>query len=933
MDDQSLSTQDPPNGEKPAYDGFISYSHAADGLLAPRLQAGLQRFAKPWWKRRAVRIFRDESSLSANPHLWSSITDALDTSGWFVLLLSPDAAQSEWVNQEIDYWKTNRDPARILPVVTDGTFGWMDADVAGDAVPKALRGVFEAEPRWVDLRWARDEEQLDLKDPRFADAVADIASALRRIPKDDLASEEVRQYRRTVRTAWAAGVLLIVLGVVALISAVLASRKANEAQGNALLSAARNVSRSDMDLALLLTIQAADLLGRDHGGVEGELHNIFMVGTEARLLDIPAEAHAKSFAVAERPGRSQLAATAAGNAVGLFDSSSGELLKVFGSPNDAFSPSIPTIAFDESGDRLAAIDTLGILRVWDVDTGAVLVEIDTGEGATGRVLFGPGGDTLITSIHSRTVWDIGTGEVVWRNSDRVDSIGGVDIAYDSQGRWLGWTNREIGEVVVADLESGEPLWTIPLSGAVGVDFHPHLDVLAVKSQNTGAELHDLSGGAPRLLSSIPGGAPTDIQFDSDGSRLAVGGDEGVEIYASPDPQDPSAEWEPVGFIPTGASFGFSYAFLSDGRNIAIGHKQGAGIFSLSVAGEIFRSELASRAWTIEVVPGTSLVYSAHPPIVGRNATYLHDVDAGTSTLLSDGPPTPKPPGWAVMRSVSSDTVVAYLAAEDTVAILDPATGSIVTELEYPGESGKAESTGEDDDDRAPWAIDMSADGTAVVAGLARSSEMVVWDATSGAITERFTVDGIGDVRSVRFSPDANRLAVGGDGGLMLVEMDAVSEPTRLPAEGSILNVDFSPDGEMLAAADDTFGFLYIYDVSSRTRDQRISIPGAFDPAFTPDSRQLILAGAASGVIALDTQTWERRWTIPRASLPGAVLTLDIDGDHVIFSPISGHLYGITLDYDELLGIARSRLNRGFDALECVQYRIDPCPTLEEMRSG
>ena len=36
------------------YDGFISYSRAAGGLLAPRLQAGLQRFAKPWWKRRAV---------------------------------------------------------------------------------------------------------------------------------------------------------------------------------------------------------------------------------------------------------------------------------------------------------------------------------------------------------------------------------------------------------------------------------------------------------------------------------------------------------------------------------------------------------------------------------------------------------------------------------------------------------------------------------------------------------------------------------------------------------------------------------------------------------------------------------------------------------------------------------------------------------------
>ena len=76
------------------YDGFISYSHAADDLLAPRLQAGLQRFAKPWWKRRALRISRDESSLSANPHLWSSITEALSESDWFILLPSPDAART-----------------------------------------------------------------------------------------------------------------------------------------------------------------------------------------------------------------------------------------------------------------------------------------------------------------------------------------------------------------------------------------------------------------------------------------------------------------------------------------------------------------------------------------------------------------------------------------------------------------------------------------------------------------------------------------------------------------------------------------------------------------------------------------------------------------------------------------------------------------------
>jgi hypothetical protein len=171
------------------FDAFVSYSHAADDLLAPRLQ----RFAKPWWRRRALRVFRDESSLSANPHLWSSITGALDESAWFVLLLSPDAARSEWVNQEIDYWLEHKDPERIIPVLTGGTFDWSDGDVTGDAVPPALNGVFSDEPRWVDLRFARDDEQPDLKNPRFSSAVADIASPIRGIPKDEL---PVHQHRR-----------------------------------------------------------------------------------------------------------------------------------------------------------------------------------------------------------------------------------------------------------------------------------------------------------------------------------------------------------------------------------------------------------------------------------------------------------------------------------------------------------------------------------------------------------------------------------------------------------------------------------------------------------------------------------------------------------------------------------------------------------------
>lgn len=217
-------------GVRLTYDAFISYSHAADGLLAPRLQSALQRFAKPWWQRRAIRVFRDESSLSANPHLWSSITDALDNSAWFVLLLSPEAAQSEWVNREVEYWRANKDPSRILPVVTDGDFDWTGT---GTAFPPALAGAFAEESRLVDLRWARSDEHLDLNNARFRNAIADVASTVRAIPKDELESEEVRQHRRMVRTAWTTAVVVLALAIAAVGFAIQSGSNAERAEAAA----------------------------------------------------------------------------------------------------------------------------------------------------------------------------------------------------------------------------------------------------------------------------------------------------------------------------------------------------------------------------------------------------------------------------------------------------------------------------------------------------------------------------------------------------------------------------------------------------------------------------------------------------------------------------------------------------------------------------
>jgi len=76
------------------YGAFISYNHGVDGKLAPTLQRGLQSFSKSWYRRRAVRVFRDEASLSANPALWPSIENALTGSDFLILLACPEAASS-----------------------------------------------------------------------------------------------------------------------------------------------------------------------------------------------------------------------------------------------------------------------------------------------------------------------------------------------------------------------------------------------------------------------------------------------------------------------------------------------------------------------------------------------------------------------------------------------------------------------------------------------------------------------------------------------------------------------------------------------------------------------------------------------------------------------------------------------------------------------
>src|ERR1700687_1205928 len=129
------------------YDAFISYSHAKDKPIAAALQSVVQKLGKPWYRRRALRVFRDDTSLSATPHLWPSIEQALGQSRYLILLASPEAAASPWIAKEVEYWLEHKGPDTLFIGVTDGELAWDDKKddfkwTAATPLPPVLKGRF-----------------------------------------------------------------------------------------------------------------------------------------------------------------------------------------------------------------------------------------------------------------------------------------------------------------------------------------------------------------------------------------------------------------------------------------------------------------------------------------------------------------------------------------------------------------------------------------------------------------------------------------------------------------------------------------------------------------------------------------------------------------------------------------------------------------------
>jgi tetratricopeptide (TPR) repeat protein len=115
------------------YAAFISYAHA-DEAMAARLHKALETYPVPKALRAQGKttkpVFRDVAELTAAHSLSEKIRDAVQDSRVLIVLCSPAAKASHWVNEEIRLFRDLHGDAAILSAIIDGT--------PETAFPKAL---------------------------------------------------------------------------------------------------------------------------------------------------------------------------------------------------------------------------------------------------------------------------------------------------------------------------------------------------------------------------------------------------------------------------------------------------------------------------------------------------------------------------------------------------------------------------------------------------------------------------------------------------------------------------------------------------------------------------------------------------------------------------------------------------------------------------
>ncbi|MBT9485959.1 MAG: TIR domain-containing protein [Rubrivivax sp.] len=876
-----MSTSDRPAAAESAavpasgfrYWAFISYAHV-DERAAARLHSSLEAYklpkplvgtapphGGPAVPARPSPVFRDREELSASACLDERLKSALRDSLNMVVVCSPAAVRSRWVDEEVRCFKALHGESRVFCLIIDGEPNASDqpATAHQECFVPSVRHRIDAQGRLTDQR----------AEPIAADA-------------------------RPQRDPAQAALLKLVAGLVGVDFDALQQRHRKRQQ------------QQRMQAALWASAAALLLAGLARYAVDQRSAALaeLRLSTAKRLIE-DGSARVAGAAVDEEGGWQRLLAAAAVAPQAGADVAINDLLRRQpDTPRALMAGSSTRLALSPSGDRLVSGGPDGQLRLWDARSGlplgprwqghadpATRIEFNAAQTRTdldiNGIAFSPDGEHIATAGADSSIrlWDARNGVAVsapWRGhrryvtslvfvpgGERIASVGDEELSMweVSSGQLLGSTMTEPVRTfhclaVSADGTrlvtcgagglgpGGLQLWNALNGAPVGAAWRGHAgDVLAAEFNPKGTRL--VTAGADHLLllwDVVTGrrlGAPWQghsaavraLAFSPDGTRVVSGSDDKT-----------LREWDAATGQPIGGPWlghkgaVTSVRFAPDGQRVYSGSPDG------SV--RIWRR----HATTSAAVPfgdgyggGIKLAFSADGQrmVTAGDHRDVRLRDAATGALLQP----PLPLDFFPVRSAGfvagSSTV--YVFRHDGIAFWDVPTSKWVKPEHlnklpndmrpaalspngqrliawdalrerlqlFDVQSGVAVGSAWKAHEMAMISIAFSADGKRFVT-TADDATAAIWDVAAGGPIGQRLRGHAGRVLSAALNADGSRVATAGSDGTVRVWDGSSGAPLGAPWRGhagAVNRVAFGPDGSQLLSGGDD-GMLRLWDVAS-----------------------------------------------------------------------------------------------------------------------
>ena len=392
------------------YYAFISYKRE-DEKWAKWLQQRLEHYKFPVDIRKKHTdtppflrpIFRDKTDLNG-PILKSSINSALDDSKYLIVVCSPNASMSEWVNKEIEYFIATRDIKYIIPFIIGGSPNASNPQI--ECFPSAIRNL------------SKDNELLgiNIQDTGKESALVRTISRLTNISYDILWQRYHRSQKRRKNIIMA--ITLLIAVIMSIFTFALSQQNRLIQSKNTQLLINQSIAVSDVANRLLangdtftaaklaLEVMPSDILNPDRpytSQAELALRNATSIngglfcGHTGRVYRANTSQDGKL-----------LVSTSCDKTVKIWDATSGECLRTINSEEE--NPRGVEISSDNR-----AVFSYGLsdtIRVWNVHDGNCIQTINCSTfGNLMGARFTEDNNRIISSIDNYIVeWDIYTGE-------------------------------------------------------------------------------------------------------------------------------------------------------------------------------------------------------------------------------------------------------------------------------------------------------------------------------------------------------------------------------------------------------------------------------------------------------------------------------------------------------------------------------------------